>query len=436
MSVFAKASASRSVRAMLSGVALIGVSALVLTGCSSPGEGESTTSPESTTPADAGDALPIDAGDRELALKLGQLAPQSGSLAFLGPPQIAAAQLAVNDINAADLGIQLELNVRDEGDTSVDVATGSVTDLLSLGVSAISGAAASAQTRNVYEQVTSAGVVLMSPSNTGLDLTDIADNGLYWRTAPSDVLQGEVLGNLIAEDGNSTLGIIYQNDAYGTGLAETTKTNFEAGGGTVVAESSFNTGDTNFTTQISDVTAQNPDAIALITFDQSKIIIPELVGSGFAGDKLYLVDGNLVDYSADFAPGLITGAKGTKPGLDLTTLGDFTDRLLEVDPTLTDFTYAPESYDNVVLFALAAFAANDTTGQSIADYLRQVSGGSGEGEKVDSFEAGVALLEKGEQIDYDGFSGPITFDENGDPTEATIGIYQYDAGNLPSERLN
>jgi branched-chain amino acid transport system substrate-binding protein len=159
---------------MLSGVALIGVSALVLTGCSSTGGGGSTTSPETTTPADAGDALPIDAGDRDLAVKLGQLAPQSGSLAFLGPPQIAAAQLAVNDINAADLGIQLELNVRDEGDTTVDVATGSVTDLLSLGVSAISGAAASAQTRNVYEQVTSAGVVLMSPSNTGLDLTDIA----------------------------------------------------------------------------------------------------------------------------------------------------------------------------------------------------------------------------------------------------------------------
>lgn len=436
MSVLAKATAFRSVRAVVSGVAILGVSALVLSGCSGTGGSGSSSSPDTTASADAGDALPIEAGDRDLTLKLGQLAPQSGTLAFLGPPQIAAAQLAVNDINAANLGIKLDLVVRDEGDTTVDVATGSVTDLLSQGVSAISGAAASAQTRNVYEQVTSAGVVLMSPSNTGLDLTDIADNGLYWRTAPSDVLQGEVLGNLIADDGNSTLGIIYQNDAYGTGLAATTKENFEAGGGKVVAESSFNTGDTNFTTQISDVTAQNPDAIALITFDQSKIIIPELVGSGFPGDKLYLVDGNLIDYSADFAPGLITGAKGTKPGLDLTKLGDFTDRLLEVDPTLTDFTYAPESYDNVVLFALAAYAANDVSGQSIADYLRQVSGGSGAGEKVTTFEEGVALLKEGKQIDYDGFSGPITFDENGDPTEATIGIYEYDASNLPSKRLN
>ncbi len=437
MSAFAKASAPRSVRALLSGIALIGVSALVLTACSSgPATPTDTAGPSETAAADNGKANPIASGDRDLTLKVGQLAPQSGTLSFLGPPQIAAAQLAVDDINSADLGIKLELIVRDEGDTTVDVATGSVTDLLSQNVSAITGAAASAQTRNVYEQVTNAGVVLMSPSNTGLDLSNIADKGLYWRTAPSDVLQGEVLGNLIADDGNSTLGIIFQNDAYGTGLADTTKKAFEAGGGQVVAESSFNTGDTNFTTQISDVMAQKPDAIALITFEQSKIIIPELVGAGFAGDKLYLVDGNLVDYSADFAPGLIKGAKGTVPGLDLTKLGDFTSRLLVVDPGLKDFTYAPESYDNVVLFALAAYAANDTSGQSIADFLQQVSGGSGDGEKVTTFQDGVALLKQGKQIDYDGLSGPITFDDNGDPTEATIGIYEYDETNAPSIRLN
>lgn len=431
MSVFAKASASRSARAAWTGIAIAGVSALLLTACSTgapPAESEAPS-------GDAGDALPIEAGERDLTLKVGQLAPQSGSLAVLGPPQIAAAQLAVDDINAADLGITLELVLRDEGDTSIDVSTGSVTDLLSQQVSAISGAAASAQTRNVYEQVTSAGVVLMSPSNTGLDLSTIDDNGLYWRTAPSDLLQGEVLGNLIAEDGNSTLGIIYQNDAYGTGFAETTKTAFEAAGGEVVAESSYNTGDTNFTTQISDVTAQNPDAIALITFNEVNTIIPELVGGGFPGDKIYLTDGNRLDFSATFAPGLIAGAKATTPGLDLASLGDFTERLLEIDPSLVDFTYAAESYDNIVLFALAAFAANDTTGQSIADYLTQISGSTGDGEKVTDFESAVGLLSEGQQIDYDGLSGPITFDENGDPTGATIGIYEYNEENV-SERIN
>lgn len=432
MSVFAKATAKRGARGIWTGVALAGAAALLLSACTSGGG--STTAP-TDEPADTGDALPIESGPRDLTLKVGQLAPQSGSLAVLGPPQIAAAKLAVDDINNADLGIQIELVLRDEGDTSIDVATGSVTDLLSQGVSAISGAAASAQTRNIYEQVTSAGVVLMSPSNTGLDLSTIDDNDLYWRTAPSDLLQGEVLGNLIAEDGNSTLGIIFQNDAYGTGFADTTKKAFESAGGEVVAESSYNTGDTNFTTQISDVTAQSPDAIAIISFDQAKIIIPELVGGGFPGDKIYLTDGNRLDYSDVFAPGLIKGAKATTPGLDLETLGDFTDRLLEVDPSLTDFTYAAESYDNIVLFALAAYAANDTSGTKIAEYLRQISGSSGDGEKVTDFQQGAALLEKGEQIDYDGLSGPITFDENGDPTGATIGVYEYQDDNT-STRIN
>ena len=79
-----------------------------------------------------------------------------------------------------------------------------------------------------------------------------------------------------------------------------------------------------------------------------------------------------------------------------------------------------------MLLALAAYAANSTDGSRPSpSYLQQVSGGTGEGEKVTDLRRRRRDLDEGEQIDYDGFSGPITFDENGDPTEATIGIYQY-----------
>lgn len=434
MSVFTQATASRSARRMMTGLALVGVSALLLTGCSAAEPAATTTS--DAPAAAAGGVQPVTAGDRDLTIKVGSLVPQSGALAFLGPPQIAGAALAAKDINDAKMGITVESIVRDEGDTTTDIATVSVTDLLSQDVSAILGAASSGVSRTVIDQITGAGVVMMSPSNTGLDFTTYADDGLYWRTAPSDVLQGEVLGNLAAADGNSTLGMIVLNDAYGTGLAKSTTEAFESAGGKVVAEALFNTGDSNFATQIADVTAANPDAIALITFDQSKIIIPALVGAGFPGDKLYLVDGNAVDYSADFAPGLLAGAKGTIPGLDLGGLGSFTERLLEIDPTLKDFTYAAESYDAMMLTVFAAYAANSIDGKTIASYLQQVSGGSGDGTKVTDFKAGAEALKKGEQINYDGFSGPITFNEAGDPTEATIGIYQYDADNKPSKRLN
>jgi ABC-type branched-subunit amino acid transport system substrate-binding protein len=420
MSVFAKAKASRSARAAWTGVALAGVSALLLTACSSgaPAPAESEEPTEET-----GDALEIEAGERDLTLKIGTILPQSGTLAFLGPPEEAGVELAAQHINEADLGINVEVVYRDSGDTTTDIATVSVTDLLSQDVSAIVGAASSGVSFTVIDQITSAGVVHFSPANTSPDFTDYEDNGLYFRTAPSDLLQGEVLGNTIAADGAQTLGLIVLNDPYGTGLAAAAKESFEAAGGEVVAEELFNTGDSNFDSQIAAVTAANPDAVALITFDEAKIIVPSIVGGGYPGDQLYFVDGNIADYSADFAPGLMTGAKGTLPGLYVGE-GDFRDELLAIDPALTDFSYAGESYDAVMLLALAAYAANSTEGVDIAEYLRQVSGGSGDGETVTTFADAAALLVEGQQVDYDGQSGPITLDENGDPTEATISIYE------------
>ncbi len=422
MSVIAKASAKRSARAAWTGIALAGVSALLLTACSS---GETTEPTESDEAAASGDANPIEPGERDLTLTIGTILPQSGALAFLGPPEEAGVALAAQEINDADLGITVDVVYRDSGDTTTDTATVSVTDLLSQDVSGIVGAASSAVSLTVIDQIVAAGVVHFSPANTSATFTDYDDDNLYWRTAPSDTLQGEVLGNLIASDGNATLGMIVLNDPYGTGLAEFTKTAFEAAGGEVVAEELFNEGDSNFDSQIAGVTAANPDAIALITFDQASIITPALVGEGFPGEQLYFVDGNLADYSEDFAPGLVEGAKGTLPGLDVSTLGDFTEQLLAIDDSLTDYSYAAESYDAVMLMALAAYAANSTDGADIAEYLQQVSGGSGDGEVVTTFADAAALLAEGEQIDYDGPSGPVTFDENGDPTEATIGIFQF-----------
>ena len=271
MSVFAKASASRSARAAWTGIAIAGVSALLLTACSTgapaPAESEEPT-------GDAGDALPIAEGERDLALNLGTILPQSGTLAFLGPPEEAGVQLGADDVNGADSGLAVEIQFRDSGDTTTDIATVSVTDLLSQDVSGIIGAASSGVSKTVIDQIVAAGVVQFSPANTSADFTKYNDNGLYWRTAPSDVLQGEVLGNTIADDGNATLGIIVLNDAYGTGLAQFTRDAFEAAGGEVVAEALFNEGDSSFDAQISEVTAANPDAIALITFDQSKVIVP------------------------------------------------------------------------------------------------------------------------------------------------------------------
>ena len=373
-------------------------------------------------------AVPASTGTTDAPLKIGTLLPTTGSLAYLGPPEIAGTNLAVKEINAVGgvLGQPIEIVHRDSGDTTTDIATASVNDLLGQDVSAIVGAASSGVSKTVIGNITGAGVIQFSPANTTPDFSTWDDNGLYWRTAPSDVMQGRTLGNYIVTCGAQTVGMIVLNDAYGTGLQGNIKDSVEAAGGQVVVEEMFNEGDSQFSSQVDSVVAANPDAIVVISFDQSKSIVPLLSAKGVDPGQLFFVDGNASDYSKDFEPGTLEGAQGTRPGSFPSE--DFLAALLSVDPALTDLTYAGESYDAVTLLALAAEAAGSTDSQAMAAELESLSK---DGEKCFDFAGCVTILRDGGDIDYDGYSGPVSFDENGDPTEAFIGIYQYDTDNKP-----
>ncbi|MDQ0822175.1 branched-chain amino acid transport system substrate-binding protein [Arthrobacter sp. V4I6] len=419
----------------------IGV-ALLATACGGPSTPTSTGSPtaaaagiacpapsatgSATTAAAAGGSVPASTTTTPTPLKIGSLLPTTGSLAFLGPPEIAGVNLGIKEINDAGgvLGKPVEVIHRDSGDTKTDIATQSTNALLGSGVSAIVGAASSGVSKTVINQITGAGVIQFSPANTSPDFTAWDDKGLYWRTAPSDVLQGKVLGNYMATCGAQTVGMIVLNDAYGTGLAKNVKAAFEAAGGQVVAEELFNEGDSQFSSQVDKIIAAKPDAIALITFDQAKSIVPLMTGKGVKPTQMFLVDGNTSDYSKDFQPGTLKGAQGTIPGTF--AKDDFKKKLLTIDPALKDYSYAGESYDAVNLIALAAEAAKSTKGTDIAAQLKGVSEG---GEKCNTFPSCVTLLRNGQDVDYDGQSGPITFSDAGDPTEAYIGIYEYQDDN-------
>jgi len=413
MSVF-----SRSRGKVVGGIAVVGVGALFLAGCA--GSGGDT---ESSAPA-------AEAGE-EMTLTIGTALPQTGNLAFLGPPEEAGVAYATAQINeaTADTGLTLDVIYGDSGDTDNKAYETEIPRLLGEGVSAIIGAASSGTSLQFIDQVVGAGVIQFSPANTSDAFTTYDDNGLYFRTAPSDVLQGEVLGNLIAEDGNQTLGMIVLNDSYGTGLAGYVTEAFEAAGGEVVAAPTYNTGDTSFDAQISEVVAADPDAIALITFEEVTTILPSLFGQ-IPSDKLYFVDGNLSNFGDQFPAGSLTGAKGTLPGLTIDSIAAFTDELdafLEAEgiAALEEYSYAAESYDATILLALASLAAGSTDSAAIAEKLIEVSGGSGDGESCSSYAECAEIILGGGVADYDGVSGPITFDEVGDPTEASIGIYEF-----------
>jgi branched-chain amino acid transport system substrate-binding protein len=411
-------------------VAVLGVAGLALAACGGEeATDEDTDAPAETTEEMTEETAAAGGGEGDGTLTLGTLLPETGSLAFLGPPEFAGVELAVQEINEAGgvLGQDVAKIDSDSGDTTTDIATQSTTRLLGEGVDAIIGAASSAVSFTVIDQITGAGVVQFSPANTSPDFTDYDDNGLYFRTAPSDVLQGRVMGDLLVQDGNLNVALLVLDDPYGTGLAENIQVSLEAGGGQLALDPVlYPEGTDNFSAQVTQVANANPDAVVIIGFAETAQIINEMIAQGVGPDVLptYFVDGNLSNYGEDLPAGVLEGNKGTLPGAEAPE--EFQQRLLEVDPALNDFSYAAESYDAAITIALAAIAADSDAGTDIGAALPDVTR---EGEKCTTFADCVALLDAGEDIDYDGVSGPIELSDAGDPTEATIGIFQYGADN-------
>jgi branched-chain amino acid transport system substrate-binding protein len=398
---------SRFPRALLA-VATAGITALSLTAC-----GDDSDSGGTDCESDA--------------LKVGTILPQTGSLAFLGPPEFAGVDLAIKEINEAGgvLGCDAEVYHQDSGDTTSPIASESADALIRQGVHTVIGAASSSVSLSFIDKLYQEGIVQISPANTSPEFTTYPNGDYYFRTAPSDVLQGRVLADQIIADGHEKIVILALQDSYGTGLAESVSTNFTDFGGEVLDTIVYDPAATEFSAEAGRVADAGADAVVLITFNEIVNLAPALAEEGMSAQDLgwYFVDGNLSNYGDQFPAGFLEGAKGTYPGADTAGIQD---RLLEVDPELTDFTYGPESYDATVLAALAAIQGGKVDSDTIKDNLIDVSRG---GTKCNGFTECAELLENDEDIDYEGYSGPIEFSAEGDVSAATIGIYQYQADN-------
>lgn len=400
---------------------------LALAACSS-GSSDS----DSSAPASEGAASPAATASGDGTLVIGTLLPQTGSLAFLGPPEFAGVALAAQEINTAGgvLGGDVEVIDGDSGDTSTNIAAQTVDRLISEGADAIIGAASSAVTLSVIDKVTNANIAMVSPANTSTKLTTYNDSGLYARTAPPDTLQGKVLADQALADGNQSICIMALQDAYGEGLADVVDTVFTENGGEVTDKIIYDPKAASFEAEVGQCKATNPDAIVLIGFDESKKILQEMIKQGVGPQdvQLYLVDGNLSNTLAEGLPaGIMEGVKGTTPGAKPSD--EFRAQLLSVNPNLVDFTYAAEAYDAANLIALAAIKAGSDAGPAIAANLAAVSGPDDGGEECTSFQACSALLADGKEINYEGQSGPIDLDENGDPSRAAMGVYVFGPDN-------
>jgi hypothetical protein len=228
---------------------------------------------------------------------VGTLLPETGNLAFLGPPEIAGVEVAVAEINEnggyndQDVAVTLA----DSGDTTTDIAAQSVDRLLSENVDLIVGAASSSVTLSVIDTVVNAGVTMFSPANTSADLSDYDDKGLYFRNAPPDLLQGQVLAEVVAEDGYASAAVINLDDSYGNGLAEFFDQFFTEAGGEVLATVAYQPDAQTFEAEVNQIVGEDPDAIIVIGFEESARIVSELIKQGFGPNEIpiYGTDGNM-----------------------------------------------------------------------------------------------------------------------------------------------
>ena len=230
-------------------------------------------------------------------LEIGSLLPKTGSLAFLGPPEFAGVDLAVQEMNEAGgvLGNDVVHIEGDSGDTENGVAPKTVSTLLAKDVDAIIGAASSSVSLSVIDTIVNAGVIMFSPANTSKEFSDYNDKGLYFRNAPSDILQGSVLADVILEDGHQAVFILALNDDYGTGLADDLQKSLEAGGAAVGGKEIYDPKATDFSDIVGKAKSADPDAVALIGFDESSKILSTMIeqGIGPSAVPVYGVDGNM-----------------------------------------------------------------------------------------------------------------------------------------------
>ena len=221
-------------------------------------------------------------------LKIGGLLPKSGDLKLAYPPMAAGAALAIREVNAAGgvLGEDVQFVEGDDG-TSPAIAKATVASHIAAGVHVILGAGASGISAEVLPQVKAAGLILFSSSNTAASLTGVDDGGLYFRTAPSDVMQGAALGDVILRDGPKRIAIVARNDAYGSGLEENVRASLDRAG--VSADNLLaltyeppadEAASIDFAAGAEQIKAFAPDALVLIGFAESADVIKALLSAG------------------------------------------------------------------------------------------------------------------------------------------------------------
>ncbi|WP_175501439.1 ABC transporter substrate-binding protein [Halogeometricum limi] len=411
----------------LSGMGLVGG----LAGCledseSTPTSGDSGSGGESgggdSTDAETATESEGDSGGQG-SYTIGMVDALTGSLAPYGKRNQRGKDLALEAINEVGIGSesgQLSISVEDSESSNQSGVTAAQKLVEQDGVPLFIGAVGSGVSIAMYDSVTEgSGVVQISQNSTSPELT--TRPGLM-RTSPSGSAKGQALAQFIADEGHDTVAVTWINNDYGTGLSEVFAESFE---GDVVFNEPHDQGQSSYSGTLTSMASTNASAWLFLTYaNEMTVMANEAFDQGYNTNVDYYGAESTVaeEILANTPEGSLDGMKGITESApaDQDNYKNFVSNFEEAyDSTPT--VWAAYAYDAVTISALAIEAADDFTGDALNEVVRDVT--RPEGEEVFSFEEAAAILRDGgspSDVNYQGVSGPVDIDENGDPP----GLYQ------------
>ena len=353
-------------------------------------------------------------------IKMGVILGFTGPIESLTPTMAGSAEMAFKE--ASDSGILLNgstIEVVRADSTCIDAAaaTSAAERLITSDrVAGIMGADCSGVTTAIANNVAIPnGVTMVSPSATSPALTDIDDNGYFFRTAPSDARGGEILAQVVIERGVSKVAVTYTNNDYGKGLADSFSSAFTALGGTVTMDAAHEDGKGDYSAEVAALSASGANELVVIGYlDQGgRGIIQSSIDSG-AFSTFVLSDGMIGQSLIDNVDGDLSGSFGTIAGSDSEGAAIFK-TVASSNGIPGDGPYEPESYDAAALMILAMQAGNSSDRASIAANIMNVANAPGEIILPGQLAKGLEILSNGGQVNYQGATN-VEFTEVGEST--------------------
>lgn len=342
-------------------------------------------------------------------IKMGMSLGFTGPLESMAPGMASGAELAMKEVSDSGLLLDGSTVVPVQGDstcTDAAAATATVERLITAeGVKGIVGGMCSGEAIASLQNVAVPnGVVMISPSATSPALSTIEDNGLFFRTSPSDARQGEVMAEIMMEKGIQNAAITYTNNDYGKGLADAFAAAFTAKGGTVTVNSAHDDGKADYSAEVAALAAAGGDALVVVGYvDQGGSGVVRAALDTGAFETFVFPDGMVGQALVDNFGAEIDGSFGQNPAAE----GEGREKFLAMaEEAGFDGTsaYSAEAYDAAALMLLSMAAAKSSDPNVWKEKVMDVANEPGEKILPGELAKGLEILNGGGDIDYVGAS--------------------------------